>query len=86
MATPVHNAVALLPGTSFENKAINGLVQGSVWQFSGVHQLTYSLDSSGYGGPWTAEWSEAVAQAMAAWTAVALSRPVLRTASTPSSR
>ena len=71
MATPVHNAVAQLPGTSFENKAINGLVQGSVWQFSGVHQLTYSLDSSGYGGPWTAEWSDAVAQAMAAWTAVA---------------
>ena len=72
MATPVANSVtppSADPG-SIRDEAINGLVQGASWQFAGQHQLTYSLHADG-GYAWSAGHISSVAQAFAAWSAVA---------------
>ena len=69
MATPVSNSIPLTG-----NPQIDGLVQGSSWQFGvGQHQLTYSfsLNDSVSGGPWTSTFTNAFAQALTAWSNVA---------------
>jgi Ca2+-binding RTX toxin-like protein len=69
MATPVANSIPLTG-----NALIDGLTQGSSWQFGGgAHVLTYSLnlDDVPGGGPWTATLTEVANQAIAAWAAVA---------------
>ncbi len=68
MATPVSNSVSLTG-----NPSIDGLSQGSSWQFSGSRVLTYSfsINDNPSGGNWTASSSNAVAQAFTAWSNVA---------------
>lgn len=71
-ATPVDNAISLT-GTA----TLDGLIQGSAWQFSGAHVLTYSFndfldeDNTTFGGPWTEQQKDAVREALLAWQAVA---------------
>lgn len=67
MATAAADAVPL-SGDSF----IDGLVEGGKWQFAGSPVLTYSLNLSGFETTtWSPAASNAVAQAFAAWAAVA---------------
>ena len=71
MATPVSNSIALTG-----NPFVDGLVQGSSWQFGGgPHTLTYSLslNDTPVGGNWTqrSDMAVAVIQAAAAWSNVA---------------
>src|SRR6187455_2607244 len=71
MATPVSNSIALTG-----NPFVDGLVQGSSWQFGGgPHTLTYSLslNDTPVGGNWVqrSDMAVAVIQAAAAWSNVA---------------
>ncbi len=71
MATTVAN---LIPLTG--NPFVDGLVQGSSWQFGGgEHTLTYSLsiNDTPIGGNWVqrSDMAVAVMQAMTAWSNVA---------------
>src|SRR5437764_40437 len=71
MATAVSNSI---PVTG--NPFVDGLVQGSSWQFGGgTHTLTYSLsiNDSSIGGNWVqrSDMAAAVAQATTAWSNVA---------------
>lgn len=72
MATPVSNAVGLSG-----DPRIDGLIQGSRWQFSpGSNVITYSLslnDTPGtpQSGPVGGFFGVAVSQALAAWSNVA---------------
>jgi len=62
MATPLANSVPLTG-----NPLIDGLVQGSSWQFGGgPHVLTYSFSNNDTpnGGPWTFGLSTAFTQAL----------------------
>src|SRR5688500_17767605 len=70
MATPVSNVVGLSG-----DARIDGLVQGSRWQFSGGNVITYSLslnDDLTYGS-WSGnpQLATAVRAALAAWSQVA---------------
>ena len=70
-ATPVSNAIPLT-GTA----TLDGLIQGSAWQFSGARVLTYSFNAvtdegANLGGPWTETQKDAVREALLAWEAVA---------------
>lgn len=71
MATPTDNVVALTG-----NPLIDGLVQGSAWQFgNGPRVITYSLsiNDNAAGGTWGSQYSLAFAvhRAFDAWAAVA---------------
>src|SRR6188474_2335534 len=69
MATPLANSVPLTG-----NPLIDGLVQGSSWQFGGgPHVLTYSFSNNDTpnGGPWTFGLSTAFTQALREWANVA---------------
>ncbi len=70
-ATPVSNAIALT-GTA----TLDGLIQGSAWQFSGARVLTYSFNAvieDGFvaGGPWSDAAKDAIREALLTWEAVA---------------
>ncbi len=65
MATPVKDSVPLTG-----NPLIDGLVQGSSWQFSGPRNLTYSLHELGEGTV-TPAFTAAIQNSFAAWAAVA---------------
>jgi hypothetical protein len=71
-ATPVSNAIPLT-GTA----TLDGLIQGSAWQFSGARVLTYSFNdvidegTTNLGGPWTETQKDAVREALLAWETVA---------------
>ncbi len=70
-ATPVANAFPL-SGTA----TLDGLTQGSAWQFSGPRVLTYSFNDiseagMNLGGPWTEAQKDAVREALLAWEVVA---------------
>ncbi|MBI4989460.1 MAG: hypothetical protein HZC23_11625 [Rhodocyclales bacterium] len=73
MATPLANSVTDPPSnpSSLLDEAIRGLLQGGSWQFSGSHLLTYALHTDTPTYTWTAGHISAVAQAFAAWSAVA---------------
>ena len=77
MATPVSNSVALpaIDGGNgtLTDEFINGLVQGSSWQFvGGPRTLTYSFNlNDGPGGPFTGAFVDAVNRALAEWSNVA---------------
>ena len=69
MATPTDNVVGLTG-----NSLIDGLVQGSAWQFGGGnHTLTYSLslNDNPNGGSWTAQLANGARQALTDWSNVA---------------
>lgn len=68
MATPVDNAVPLTG-----NPLIDGLTQGSAWQFSGPRVLTYSFSLYDVGAEyaWTPTWRNAIRQALEEWSNVA---------------
>ena len=70
-ATPASNVIPLT-GTA----TLDGLIQGSAWQFSGAKVLTYSFnevtdEGANLGGPWTETQKDAVREALLAWEAVA---------------
>jgi Ca2+-binding RTX toxin-like protein len=70
-ATPVSNAIPIT-GTA----TLDGLIQGSAWQFSGSRVLTYSFNAVteegvNLGGPWTEAQKDAVREALLGWEAVA---------------
>ncbi len=70
-ATPVSNAIPLT-GTA----TLDGLIQGSAWQFSGARVLTYSFNAvtdtgANLGGPWTETQQDAIREALLAWEVVA---------------
>ena len=77
MATPVSNSVALpaIDGGNgtIADEAINGLVQGSSWQFGGGPRvLTYSFNlNDGPGGAFTSSFIDAVNRALVEWSNVA---------------
>jgi Ca2+-binding RTX toxin-like protein len=77
MATPVSNSVALpaIDGGNgtLTDEFINGLVQGSSWQFGGgPRTLTYSFNlNDGPGGAFTGVFIDAVNRALAEWSNVA---------------
>jgi serralysin len=66
MAEPVADLIPL-SGDPY----VDGLIQGSTWQFAGATVLTYSFNITPYGGAWDAAWSAAVEGALAAWSNVA---------------
>jgi Ca2+-binding RTX toxin-like protein len=54
------------------NPLVDGLLQGNSWTFqAGPRVITYSLNSTGYGGSWSTEMAAAVDASFAAWEAVA---------------
>ncbi len=70
-ATPVANAFPL-SGTA----VLDGLTQGSTWQFSGARVLTYSFNDIRdegllLGGAWNEEAKDAIREALVAWQSVA---------------
>jgi hypothetical protein len=70
-ATPSSNAIPLT-GTA----TLDGLIQGSAWQFSGARVLTYSFNDIReegliLGGAWTDATKDAVREALLVWQAVA---------------
>ncbi len=71
MATPVSNSVALpaiIGGDgTLTDEYINGLVQGSSWQFgAGPRTLTYSFNlNDGQGGPISTSLIDAINRALA---------------------
>ena len=77
MATPVSNSVALpaiIGGDgTLTDEYINGLVQGSSWQFgAGPRTLTYSFNlNDGQGGPISTSLIDAINRALAEWSNVA---------------
>ncbi len=68
MASPVGSSVGLTG-----NPLVDGLTQGSSWQFSGARTLTFSLsvNDDGVGGSWTVNLANAARQAFSAWSNVA---------------
>jgi serralysin len=67
MAEPLGDSVALTG-----DPRIDVVTQGGSWGFDGgPHVLTYSLNTVPGGAAWSAEAQNAVAQALAAWAAVA---------------
>jgi Ca2+-binding RTX toxin-like protein len=67
MATPSGGSVG-----ATGNPLIDGLLQGNSWTFqAGPRVITYSLNTTGYGGSWSAEMAAAVDTSFDAWEAVA---------------
>lgn len=70
-ANPASNVVPRRTAT------LDGLIQGSAWQFSGARVLSYSFNNvidegtTTLGGPWTETQKDAVREALLAWEVVA---------------
>ncbi len=70
-ATPIANAFPLSG-----NAVLDGLTQGSTWQFSGARLLTYSFNDISeegliLGGAWNEVAKDAIREALVAWQSVA---------------
>lgn len=70
MADPTGDSIPLEPSSTPYYTFINGLTQGGSWVFSGAQNLTYSFHSESTAS-WNLNLKGYVAQAYAAWAAVA---------------